>query len=149
MRLPLLLFFLRNVHLFCFYLSPVITPADPFTFVGETLRLYCNITDPSVRENSSSLSFMKGEMSHSLCFLSISSSLPLYLSLSILSLSLFSLSLSLSFSLPLSLSLSLCLSLFLSPTLSLYSLFSSVFLSALSLAICGTPPHYISFSFTN
>ncbi|GFR83005.1 cytokine receptor, partial [Elysia marginata] len=38
----------------------VVTPQDPFIFEGDPLRLYCNITNPSVRENSSSLFFEKG-----------------------------------------------------------------------------------------
>ncbi|GFR88222.1 cytokine receptor [Elysia marginata] len=39
----------------------VVTPLDPFIFVGEPLRLYCNITNPAVREDSSSLYFEKGD----------------------------------------------------------------------------------------
>ncbi|KAH9499930.1 hypothetical protein Btru_076950, partial [Bulinus truncatus] len=34
-------------------------PADPFKFIGETLELYCNITNTHKRENSSSLYFEK------------------------------------------------------------------------------------------
>ncbi|CAL1532440.1 unnamed protein product [Lymnaea stagnalis] len=36
-----------------------VSPADPFKFVGETLELYCNITNPNadIRENSSLLYF--------------------------------------------------------------------------------------------
>uniref|UniRef100_A0A2C9LG38 Fibronectin type-III domain-containing protein n=1 Tax=Biomphalaria glabrata TaxID=6526 RepID=A0A2C9LG38_BIOGL len=42
-----------------YILSPdgVVYPADPFKFVGETLELYCNITNPNIRENASSLFF--------------------------------------------------------------------------------------------
>lgn len=36
-----------------------VTPSDPFLFVGERLRLYCNITNGNVTEDSSTLFFEK------------------------------------------------------------------------------------------
>ncbi|RUS87823.1 hypothetical protein EGW08_004422, partial [Elysia chlorotica] len=47
------------VHSFVEY--GVVTPFDPFLFVGEPLRLFCNITNPAVLEDSSNLLFQKGD----------------------------------------------------------------------------------------
>ncbi|XP_059138598.1 uncharacterized protein LOC131926986 isoform X2 [Physella acuta] len=59
------------IFYFCFYVcyshsagDGVVYPQDPFKFVGESLELFCNITNKDIRENSSSLYFMRSITSY-------------------------------------------------------------------------------------